>query len=173
MKRILVDMDGVIADVYAKFFELHERETGEILRPEDIAGLKEADAFDGQLRWVNTPGFFRSVPVMKDSVTVLEKLNREYEVIIVSMATEFPTSLNDKRFWLDYHFPFITWQQMVFCGDKRLINADIMIDDHFKNLDEFQGKTILFTQPHNMKIRDTHHTRVDTWMEIEKLLLPL
>lgn len=170
MKRILVDMDGVIADVYTKFFELHEQETGVRLKIKDIAGLKEADAFSGQLRWVNTPGFFRSVPVMDDSVRVLEKLNSSYEVIIISMATEFPSSLNDKRFWLDDHFPFITWRQMVFCGNKRLIDADIMIDDHFKNLDEFPGETVLFNQPHNI-ISETHHRRVDTWSEIEGLLL--
>jgi hypothetical protein len=28
MKRILVDMDGVLADVYPRFFELYEEETG-------------------------------------------------------------------------------------------------------------------------------------------------
>ncbi len=27
MKRILVDMDGVLVDIYARFFELHEKET--------------------------------------------------------------------------------------------------------------------------------------------------
>lgn len=172
MNRILVDMDGVIADVYSMFFTLHEKETGQRLKAEDVAGIREADAFAGQLRWVNTPGFFRSVPVMNDSVRVLEKLNRSYEVIIISMATEFPVCLNDKRLWLDDYFPFITWRQMVFCGNKNLINADIMIDDHFKNLDEFTGKTILFSQPHNITTTRTRHRRVNTWIEIEKLLLP-
>jgi len=28
MKRILVDMDGVLADVYHRFFELHEVDFG-------------------------------------------------------------------------------------------------------------------------------------------------
>jgi 5'(3')-deoxyribonucleotidase len=47
-----------------------------------------------------------------------------------------------------------------------------MIDDHFKNLDHFKGQTIMFTQPHNMLIKDSKHTRVSSWAEIEKLLLP-
>ncbi|HUU99664.1 MAG TPA: hypothetical protein VMW32_01760 [Bacteroidales bacterium] len=29
-KRILVDMDGVLVDIYSRFFELHEKETGQL-----------------------------------------------------------------------------------------------------------------------------------------------
>jgi 5'(3')-deoxyribonucleotidase len=47
-----------------------------------------------------------------------------------------------------------------------------MIDDHLKNLDHFNGETIMFTQPPNMLLNNIHHTRVNTWAEIEKLLLP-
>ncbi|MEG7769311.1 5'-3'-deoxyribonucleotidase, partial [Listeria monocytogenes] len=78
---------------------------------------------------------------MESSQYVLRRLNSLYEVFIVSAATEFPQSLTEKQAWLNEHFPFITWQQMVFCGSKTIINADIMIDDHFKNLDHFNGKT--------------------------------
>ena len=171
MKRILVDMDGVLADVYSRFFYLHEKETGESLSVNDIIGLKEAEAFPNQLKWVNTPGFFRSAPVMPGSQTALKLLDDMYEVIVVSLATEFPDSLTDKQLWLHEHYPFISWKQIVFCGSKALINADIMIDDHLKNLDNFSGETILFTQPHNMNMIDSPHKRVDSWSEIEKLLL--
>ena len=60
---------------------------------------------------------------------------------------------------------------MVFCGSKEIIKADIMIDDHFKNLDHFDGETILFTQPHNKLNHNHKHKRVDSWDDIEKLLL--
>ena len=171
MKRILVDMDGVLADVYSRFFELHENETGQKLTLHNIIGLKEAEAFPGQLRWVTSPGFFRDIPVMPGSKQVLKKLNDHYEVIVVSMATEFPLSLTDKLLWLTDHYPFLGWHQVVLCGSKNLITADIMIDDHLKNLDNFNGETIMFTQPHNMNIRNSRHKRVESWDEIEKLLL--
>jgi len=170
MKRVLVDMDGVLADVYARFFELHERTTGERLTVDDVAGKLEAEAFPDQIRWVTTPGFFRSVPVMPGSIEGLKLLNEKYHVIVVSLATEFPNSLTDKQFWLHEHFPFISWKQIVFCGDKNLIKADIMIDDHPKNLDNFEGETIMFTQPHNL-YQNFRHRRVGSWDEIKKLLL--
>ena len=87
------------------------------------------------------------------------------------MATEFPVSLTDKQIWLHEHFPFISWKQSIFCGNKSLIKADIMIDDHFKNLDNFDGETLMFVQPHNINSNGHRHKPVASWAEIEKYLL--
>lgn len=171
MKRILVDMDGVLADVYARFFELYKEGTGLTKTTDEIMGLKEAEAFPEAIRWVETAGFFKSLPVIPDSQRVLKLLNESYEIIVISMATEYPASLTDKQLWLNDHFPFINWKQIVFCGNKSLIPADLMIDDHFKNLDNFDGETIMFIQPHNINAVDHHHRRVSSWAEIEKILL--
>ncbi len=171
MKRIMVDMDGVLADVYSRFFELFEEENGYKKPSSEIIGIKEGEAYPELYRWVKIPGFFRTMPVMTDSQRVLKLLNEKYEVIVVSMATEFPLSLSDKQFWLMEHFPFLSWKQAVFCGDKSLIKADIMIDDHFKNLDHFEGETIMFIQPHNINSTGHRHKKAASWKEIEKLLL--
>ena len=109
-------MDGVLADVYSLFFDLHEQETGRRLSVKEIAGLLEAEAFPNQIKWVTTPGFFRNVPVMPGSGEGLKRLNDKYSVIVVSLATEFPQSLTDKQLWLHEHYPFLTWQQIVFCN---------------------------------------------------------
>jgi len=171
MKRILVDMDGVLADVYSRFYEIHEKETGVRLSVADVTGKLEAEAFPLQRKWVSAPGFFRSVPVMEGSVEGLQKINENYEVIVVSMATEFPNSLSDKQIWMHDNFPFISWNQLVFCGNKNIISADIMIDDHPKNLDHFKGETIIFSQPHNIYISNPKHKRVKSWYEITGYLL--
>ena len=61
---------------------------------------------------------------------------------------------------------------MVFCGSKEIVRAEIMIDDHFKNLDFFAGHTsILFTQPHNAHADNGRHKRVNNWEEIKTMLL--
>jgi len=169
-KTILVDMDGVLADVYSRFFVLHEQESNQLLTVNDIAGKLEEEAFPNQRKWVSEPGFFRSLPVMPGSVDGLKNLNRQYDIIVVSLATEFPNSLTDKILWLKDHYPFITFRQIVFCGNKSIIRADIMIDDHPKNLDHFEGETLMFTQPHNMLMK-TKHERIGSWAAIETRLL--
>ena len=170
MKRLIVDMDGVLADVYQQFLAWEERDTGTRPSLATAVGKSESTAFPRAPEYVRTPGFFRTLPVMPDSPEILAALNQRYELFIVSSATEYPQSLPEKQAWLGEHFPFISWQQMVFCGTKRVVAGDIMIDDHFKNLDAFPGATLLFTQPHNQLSPAGRHTRVHTWPDIARLL---
>jgi 5'(3')-deoxyribonucleotidase len=171
MKRIAVDMDGVLADVTEEFIKWHKRETGETIKREDILGKNDRDAFPNVRQWVYTEGFFRNLEVMPDSQEILKELHRKYEIFIVSAATEFPLSLGEKVAWLNDHFDFIPWQNMVFCGSKTIIQADIMIDDYFKNLDYFPGQTLLFTATHNALADPGRHRRVHNWKEIADILL--
>lgn len=171
MKKLVVDMDGVLADIYEQFLSFEEREFGIRQNREDVVGKTESEAFKNEKKYALTPSFFRNAPLITDSRRVVEKLNKEYDLYIVSAATEFPQSLLEKQEWLNEFFPFITWKQMVFCGSKKLICGDIMIDDHYKNLDYFNGTTLLFTQPHNQLLDEKWHTRVNSWKEIEKMLL--
>jgi 5'-nucleotidase len=170
-KRLALDMDGVLADVYEQYFKMDEEDFGKRRPLADIEGVQESLSFPNIREYLYRPGFFRNAPVMEGSRDIVKKLDQEFELFIVSAAMEFPLSLAEKKEWLNEHFPFIKWQQIVFCGSKRIISADIMIDDHFKNLDTFPGQTILFSQPHNIKLETGRHTRVNSWTEIGNLLL--
>jgi len=172
MHRIAVDMDGVLSDTVEQFIRWEAKETGRRKSMEEIMGKPEIEAFPNSRKYVFTPYFFRSAGVVKDSQEVLFELYKKHEVYIVSAATEFPQSLTEKMEWLNEFFPFIPWQRIVFCGSKEIIRADIMIDDHFKNLNHFKGETsILFTQPHNALASNGPHRRVHDWKEIANILL--
>ena len=170
-KRLLVDMDGVLADVYQQFISFEERDLGIRKSISEVNGKSETEAFINAHHYVRTEGFFRNAPLISGSAEALNLLNAHYELFIVSAAVEFPLSLKEKIEWLSEHFPFISWHQIVFCGLKTIVSGDIMIDDQFKNLDHFKGQTILFTQPHNTGFDDKHHQRVASWSEILEILL--
>ena len=132
----------------------------ETIKPDDtLAKAKEM---------MNAAGF-RRLPVMKDAVEVLGKMNQQYEIFIVSAATEFPNSLKDKLEWLNEHFPFFSWRQLVLCGDKRMVSGDYMIDDHVRNLQHFSGKKYLFTSPHNLDV--TGFPRINNWKEASEIFI--
>ena len=171
MKRIAIDMDNVIADITTAFLDSHEQETRIRLIPDDINGKLESEAFPNVMNWVNTEGYFRNLRVMPDSQRVIKKIMEQYEVFIVSAATQFPRSLYDKMMWMEEHFPFIGWEHICLCGFKTIVKADILIDDHFKNLDYFEGETFLFTATHNVLAENGRHKRVNSWLEIEEILL--
>lgn len=170
-KSIAIDMDGVIADVETHFINWYERDYGIKVLPRDIIGKTESEAFpkDGAVhKFVVTPGFFRTAPVMKGAVEAVKKLTEHFEVYIVSAAMEFPLSLPEKLAWLNEHFPFISWQNIIFCGDKSVINTNFMIDDYPKNLDYHKGTPIMFTSFHNVNLN--HHIRANNWDEVLELM---
>lgn len=170
-KRVLVDMDGVLADIYAQFlkFEFDDLKINQPLSA--LIGKFERDAFQNHDKYIHSEDFFYGAKPMPNSIEVLEKINLTHDLYIVSAAVEFPLSLLEKVKWLNKYFPFISWKQIILCGSKEPITGDVMIDDHFRNLDPFQGQTILFNQPHNLTRDSGRHQRVNDWEEIEALLL--
>jgi 5'(3')-deoxyribonucleotidase len=174
MERIIIDMDEVIADPMGDMISWYDKEYGLPIDYEKMLGGSWVKGFPVKHHEIirerlYAEGFFRRLPVMKDAVEILEKMNKEYEVFIVSAATEFPNSLKDKLEWLMEHFPFLSWRQLVLCGDKRLISGDYMIDDHVKNLQHFNGKKYLFTSAHNLDI--TGYPRINNWQEAGEIFL--
>ena len=173
-KRVLIDMDHVMADITTNYIQWYKKATGVEIERESLLGKPEDLAFPQPeliRQFLNTPGFFRSAKVIPGSQEVIEELNKVYEVFIVSAAMEFPQSLIEKYDWLHEHFPYISWKQIIFCGSKKPVSGNFMIDDHVKNLTHFNGEKLLFTATHNVNMNDTGYRRVNNWEEIRDLLM--
>jgi 5'-nucleotidase len=164
---IAVDMDGVLADTETHFIKYYETESGEKFDRKVMLGIPESQSFPDKTavwRYVNTAGFFRTVPLISGAVQAIHTLMEDFDVYIVSAAMEFPLSLYEKKLWLEEYFPFVHWKNIVFCGDKSIIKTDYLIDDHLKNLDNFSGIPLMFTAAHN--INYNHHQRMNNWEDI-------
>ena len=145
MLSIAIDMDEVIADPTTKMMSWYERDYGIRFTPEQLMGkhlMEAADPLNSPVfyKYLNTPGFFRDLGIFPHAQEIVNAINKKYTLYIVSAALEFPNSLIDKYYWLKDHFPFITWQQICFCGDKSIVQTDIMIDDHALNFKNFNGR---------------------------------
>lgn len=174
MERIIVDMDEVIADPMGDMINWYTQKYNLPVDYNKMLGTGWIKGFPEQHQqecWdrLLSPGFFRHLPVIGDSQRVLKEINNKYELFIVSAAVEFPNSLKDKLDWLKEHFPFITWRQIVFCGDKKLVTGDHMIDDHARNLVHFNGNKYLYSSPHNFQ--ETRYRRIDNWEQVAEIFL--
>jgi 5'(3')-deoxyribonucleotidase len=169
--RIAIDMDEVLADTIDKLVELYQErhqhqvvltngmEIGQVLPPHLTSTVKP---------YLNERGFFRDLKVMPGSQQIVKTLMDRYDVYIASAAMEFKFSLEDKQNWLEEHFPFIPWTNIIFCGHK-ILDVDIMIDDRIKNFVTFNGRKLLYSAPHNMLM--DNFERVNNWQEIAVKLL--
>ena len=171
-KTIAIDMDNVIVDIETNWINFYEKEYGVQINKEDLLGIPEEEAFPDPVAaraLIHKPGFFRMTPAVPGAVDALLKLSADYHIYIVSAAMEFPNSLKEKYEWLAEHCPFISWKNIIFCGDKSVVVTDYLIDDHLKNLDFTKGKPLLFTASHNVNVQK--HTRVNNWQEVLDLLI--
>lgn len=169
-KRILLDMDGVMADVYQNLINLEYRNSGRRISYRDLEGNNVLTYFPNLSEMLHQKGFFRNLPLMAGAQEGTEYLNNKYDLYIVTAAVKLPDSMIEKYEWLQENFPYIRPQQMVFCGSKIPVCGDIMIDDHPKNLYPFCGERILFTQPNNIHMDFPDFVRINSWKDIDTLL---
>lgn len=171
---IFVDMDEVIADAYIAHIEIYNQEFNAQLSLEDCFGREVWQCVPKEHQknikdHTRRIGFFRDLRVIPDSHEVLFELSKKHQVYIASAAMEFPDSLKEKSDWLDLYFPFIPWQNRILCGDKHILKGDVLIDDRSKNLKPFDGRSIMFSSPHN--VNENSFERARNWQEIADKLL--
>ena len=171
--KIAIDMDEVLADPIHKFIQLYNKDydvpTDFLQEPgKEFFHHLPKEINNKWYEYINQKGFFRDLPVIEGAVAAVKTLQENNEIYIVSAAMEFRNSLEDKLDWLGEHFPFISWRNIMFCGDK-IVNVDVLIDDRAKNFIGFGGRKLLFTSPHNLLLED--YERVNNWQEVlDKLL---
>ena len=168
MKRMIIDMDDVIADATGQFINYYEKEFGVRVDRTSLNHQDEGMGFPGNFEVIKQfpyrEQFFLTMTPNDGSQMVIEEINRRYDLYIVSAAMEFPQSLAEKLSWLKQHFPFLSWKQIVFCGSKAVVHGDYMIDDLSYNLESFNGEKFLFTAPHNLHVNQFN--RVNNWSEV-------
>jgi len=174
--RIAIDMDETIADSLKEHIRRYNAEFAEMISTDELYGkhLEEfapSDRRETVRRAVRDESFFECLDVIEGAKQVIEDLAREHEVLIVSAAMEIPESLAAKHRWLRRHFPFVPERNVVFCGNKGIIDADYLIDDEARHFVSFRGTGILFSAPHNLS--ETEHRRVANWRDVHREFLGL
>lgn len=173
MARIAVDMDEVIADFNTKFIASFNHRFNKQISLADLHGKSAQQRWPDLEKEINLmigeADFFSDLPVMPGSQGTLKLLIQKHEIFITTAAMEFPLSFNAKFEWLKTHFEFISPMNIVFCGNKSILNADFLIDDNSRHFNGFSGEGILYSAPHNMHVQG--YRRVRDWQDIGSIFL--
>jgi 5'(3')-deoxyribonucleotidase len=169
-QRIAIDMDEVMADALTEQLRRYNAAHGTRITPAELSGrhLEQCipPAHRAAAEAMFDASFFADLAVLPDCQEVVRELADRYDVFIASAAMDVPRSFDAKYRWLQRHFPFIPPSQIVFCGDKTIVDADYLIDDRPHHFANFKGQGLLFSAPHNA--RETRYTRVASWNEVRE-----
>lgn len=172
---IAVDMDDVLACTSEKIIQTYNELYNGAFTTDDLRGIEIEDFLSKEViihlyQEFNKPGFTRDLTLKQSCVEVMRQLNEKYEVYIASAAMEVPGTFSDKYYWLKENFPFLDQNHFIFCGNKKTVRADYLIDDNVRQLRNFNGTGILFTSSMNQG-RECEYIRLDSWAEIKTYFL--
>jgi 5'-nucleotidase len=173
-KSIIVDMDEVIACYTEKVISTFKKETGFSIDREKTKGRFLSQSLDKEAveivsSYPYRKGFFRDLNIMPDSQRVIKNLCEYYDIAVATSCLQHPNSIPDKLAWLDEYFPFIPYQKIILCGEKKYLCADFLIDDHPRHLENFRGMSLMFSAFHNTE--EKRFKRFNNWPELEDFLM--
>jgi 5'(3')-deoxyribonucleotidase len=135
MKRVLVDVDGVLADFVAKYLQLVHEVTGKQFTHEQVTEFDIGKALgltpeqSGAVARGVLTGFASMLEPLPGAVEGLRRLREISEVYIVTSPwNKCETWMSERERWLRVHFDF-PHSHVLHGSAKHLVRGDILIDD--------------------------------------------
>ena len=180
MKRILVDMDGVIADwghAYNRSLDTFGEDAAGIPRHEDQQTFDlNKDRTERERGIIGAimiePGFYsRLEPIEGAQQALKAMLERGYDVrIVTSPWVSNSTCASDKLNWIVKHYGSHWGPRVIITSDKTLVRGDFLIDDKpdINGAADPEWEHIVFDQPYNRNV--VGKRRITNWYQWEMKL---
>lgn len=158
MKRVIVDIDSICADILTPWLAIYNAKKGLNLTVDDVKSWDmhkmpgaALDVYDV----LGIEGFFRGLEPLPGAIPSVAMLNATHEVLLVT-AAETPISFKEKAEWVRQHMPFLTKRQLVLMHEKQLIPADYFVDDNPKTAAAYRAahpdaKILTIAYPYNIE----------------------
>jgi 5'-nucleotidase len=170
---LLIDMDSVICDLMSKWFSKYNMEYDDNLTIDQLKCWNTEQYVKKACgtkiyQYLSEPGFYRDLKPLPHAVEVLERLNKRYEIFIVTTSPK--SALQDKALWVEEFLPFIGSRHIIFTHHKHMIKGDLLFDDAPHNLEKFMeagGFAVAMDYTYNESVRCV---RASNWLEFESSL---
>lgn len=178
--RILVDLDGVLADwgkAYGESLDAYGEEAALIPRHADQRSFNLNEGRTEREKEIIAAvmveeGFYarlQPIPGAKQALKAAVKAGHDVR-IVTSPWVSNPTCASDKLNWIVQHYGSHWGSRVVITTDKTLVRGDILIDDKPEVTGSMEPywTHVIFDQPYNQHVGKP---RIHTWMPDTLLLV--
>jgi 5'(3')-deoxyribonucleotidase len=176
-RRLLVDVDDVLADFQTPVFEIIERVLGKTLTaydyqiwdmftlfPEDEVKLIHAE--------IEKPGFCLNLKPKPGSIEAIRKLRTFVDVYPVTSPFHSEPWVNERTKWLFQHFEFRK-KEVTHTGSKFLVEGDAILEDNPEHITTWAeehpgGLPMLWHVPNTRTMLHLDKYRVHSWDDVIK-----
>lgn len=183
-KRLLCDVDGVIADFSGFYLKLVERVCGCVYAREQVTQWSMKDSLglpdwveEDVNRLIHEPGSGRTIEAFPGAVEAVRALSAAYDLYFVtSPFSSAPTWVHDREQWLDDRFGRELARKVVHTDRKYLVAGDAIVDDKPSHVEEWSaahptGVAVLWSTPANASFPDpTTWFRTCSWRKLDRYL---
>lgn len=168
--RILIDVDGVLADCLSPVLLECERRTGR--RPQLTSWDLPPDVMAVFREMASRPGYALGLEEYPGAWDAIDRLDDRHEVVFVtSPYGPCPTWAHERELWLHSRWPGI---HVVHTAAKRLIRGDILIDDSPANCSSWaaehpQGRPVLWLREYNHGAEGSF-TKLGEWDSLHRFI---
>lgn len=181
-KRLLIDVDEVLADFQTPVFELIHLLFGKYLTPHDFKTWdiladftdEEKSALFAEMA---KPGFCRGFSVVEGALEAVKRMREIVDVYPVTNPFHMGPWAADRNEWLQENFGFERGQ-IVHTSAKHLVNGNAILDDNPTHVVDWLGENptklgMLWHIPNTRMLTHYDHLRVRSWDEVLKQLTNL
>jgi len=163
--RVLLDVDGVLADFLTPCIQIINEMTGWDKKKADIKswhvfkslGVPE-DVETRVYAEMQRPGWCLSLDPLPGAVEGVARLRQTSEVYFVTSPMKSPNWTHERTLWLIEHFG-ADWKSVIHCSAKHVCAGDVFVDDRVEHLVRWKK-----SHPHGVAIKyEAEHNIVDDW----------
>lgn len=140
---ILVDMDGIIADLMGRLLGLYNLEFGTYYTHSQITNWNfDKCVPNGKVlyKYMSSPGLFKSLDPIPGAIEALRALKKAgHELHIATTPYIKGTCSQDKLDWVEQYLPFIGGRNTILIRDKTMLKGDVLIDDKPDTIERYRA----------------------------------
>lgn len=165
MKIYAVDVDGVVADLATAWLNRYNKDYNDHVTPANILSWDmhlyvKPECGTKLYDYIEDPTLYDEVLPTDGALEGIKILSSVFRVIFVTNSTIGASGA--KYNWLLKQGFLSRLDDYIECKDKSLVKADLLLDDRLKNLLDFSGTGILYTQPWNIGLH-WYGSRMKGW----------